>query len=1694
MDTESQHPQEAATAMSPSREEAVRALESIVFDRVVEEVDTAAHAVPLTRKDYDSHAVRHETLASVSEIIPTAAREAIELAVSMEKEGFKRDTALIKLAPMAVREGLVDEVVVHLDDYHRDDFFGKVVQLHIDKDRTDEAFAALQESRSTSRQAALLGRMADRWPEETQRIHAAILDLKPESDKEYKIQEAASSQCEALMHLLPHTPEVVADIAQRVDAVRDEHERVAIRSKLAEYDPEMGVKAIADFKAIRSSGSMMSRENEQKRYQEAVDDLKGAARVLSDQGHIEEAVEIAGAFQPGTQKELLAEIVDHLLDRGESLRAVEVAQSLSNNEHVAVSKSALPSLSAEQQDSVLSIIREKGGVADLVDAANILPGLLAEAEAAVATARSSFDRSAQQRRLAPALIDAGRFEEVIGSVRGIDKDYAAFSTVVKVLSPDLPKRLPEALEIVNACEYADLRAELLSRLAPFSPEAAQEAARLFEAEIAPAMAEKAAEARQAGDGYRMPNQERAMAIVDNLARAGFTQEAVRVANGLVTSDAYTKAVIGFAADAPEVLPRLMKSVEHARTTEQFDVADQLVELIGALPDEELGKVVAGLSGAEKPAVRLIAAEAMYERLIEGGRVKELLVLLPSENEGLHDRAMLSITAALAERGDIDSVRAIVDRITDNRGDLNAQYRRQIHLLVPLVDTMPELAQDIYKLYGEYKPYGASGRTLAAIMPYIPEAADRSLSYMQQMKDAKYSDIYPPEQERKAMIDLAEGLIRADRGGEAIAMLSGYVLNRDSNFYKRELMPSLISHGDMGLALQVAREMRSPSDRADALMLVAMARDTEGDQDNRSIMAELVGENGIESGPHTRSDRSINYSYFASEIATNPLLVETFMGRASTPAELLAVLRAVDVAAEGSSNGSQLQAQALMMLKRYDTTPAMIELWKQERETQALGGEKADHKGFKDLPKLVQLSRNLEATESTTTLYRLFDQGYTAASLLEHPWLVNGEIIALGEDTFPVEGSKAQQHEWLADHSFVKLEGFNRRSIGQIISNRLANNCEGSLHDASQWLEGFRLDDEHARVDTFNASTGQIETKVLVDYGEEIMCLSKMLDTTFSADDLRRLPGFASAGGEMESLKTQKFDQLFSSSAHRLIYAATLQALAQSSTQSTTKAEVSELINTWAASGLIKEWAGRGKEIINDGTLVERAQEALAKRINASMHDPEEKLPMIIGQLKALGQERKEYLDASTTWIRNYQNLPAQKLSRVWGERQHAIADGVPDQPDAIYEWSLAAGLRKYYAEKVDEKGELPGGIPARELLSRFSNFVPELATRYDSSRTGSALERLWTEHTQEADLTPLSIELADGYTFKVFSKDDPAGMTIGYDTNCCMTLGGASEDCIYAGYSDRRFGFVGLYDEQQKLVAQSFVWHADGVLVLDNIEGQRGRNLERIQGQYKDALGEYLVRLHSERPELGIRQVNLGTGYLNDQLAKGLDKTTAVRIPLDIYTDSYNQLKLLELSPEAIEQISQHEVVLQSEVHPTAIVSQPVREPQAEIVAIASVIEGAEAVSRIEAQVYPSELTLGHADIRADLERPDNYSFMIGSRSGNSGIVGYVLAYRDDKEGGVYVSDMALLPAEQRAGYGTTALDHLLSQVAEAREDCVVFEARESTSYKALQSEVAKNILAKYGYTIRRSEKMDGYFDNGESAYRVELARDLVPA
>ena len=64
---------------------------------------------------------------------------------------------------------------------------------------------------------------------------------------------------------------------------------------------------------------------------------------------------------------------------------------------------------------------------------------------------------------------------------------------------------------------------------------------------------------------------------------------------------------------------------------------------------------------------------------------------------------------------------------------------------------------------------------------------------------------------------------------------------------------------------------------------------------------------------------------------------------------------------------------------------------------------------------------------------------------------------------------------------------------------------------------------------------------------------------------------------------------------------------------------------------------------------------------------------------------------------------------------------------------------------------------------------------------------------------------------EILADDDPGGFTIGYDTGCCMTLGGASESCIWAGYQDPNYAFFTVRDRGDRLRAQSILYIAEAM-------------------------------------------------------------------------------------------------------------------------------------------------------------------------------------------------------------------------------------------------------------------------------------------
>ncbi len=1684
---------------SSEHQEAIQALESMVLDRAAGEAEAAAKQIinqgpSINYGKKEELAIAHQAhakkLAAVSEIIPLAANEAIAIAGKIT-EKFERARAFEELTPLAVKTGQVETCLHYFADddsrYHRDAFMQKVGDYYLKEDRADEGVAMLSRISSVYSRSSALTRILPEHPEQAPAIHAAIMDTSKDAPKGYSSGED-EARCKALAKLAEYVPEAADEaiaLVEQIEGYRDTETLL----RLAEYKPELGVRAVEIHKAELERNHREISGHERERNAEIQKSISHTAQQLAKAGHPEEATTMVSTMVGyDTRQDTNLALVETALEQGKASEAIEIAKTLNEQKKTKAYIQALPQITEPHlKAEVLELIREqdrKYGRANYITAAAlVLPELLPEAEAAIADVRPGFERMDRLIALTPTLVQAGRLPEVIERVKASHYGLEIFRS----LESSLPDTLPSALEIAHALNGTN-KAVALAELAKYTPDVVPEIIQIFDTAIAPFLQEKMTAYLDHKETYP-PSHDALIAMVGQLQEAGYSAEALHLAQGAVSADGYVEATIGLAPEHPEVLPRLIKNLDKLRSTKQFDVSNQLKDLIGKLPDDSLGAVVEGLETSDKPALRLVAGEAMSARLVAAGRVDELLRVLPAELPGYKVFATLS---ELANSGNVEAIREVINRIDDKV--------QRLRCLIPLVDRTPELAHDVYQMIeadsnraeGERRLFYLHDRLLAlgAIAPHLPESVDATLAAFEMLITNRNNDSSQPSMNTEAVDQILRNLIVAGRSHEVLEILKShsYIERRSSTNVTVGLIPTLIEHNETGLALETARSFREPITRALALAQVANGR---SEQATGAKLAHLVGVSAAEGVPHAKADRSLNYGYFAADIAKNPLLIEAFMGRATSPAEILAILRAVDIAAADMEAGENLQYQVLKLLQHFDSVATMTEYWKQERLEQAAGVEKADSKRFKYLPNIQQLARNIESN-TPDIVKGMLRNGYSVAALCEHPWLINSDTATLPpEGRFPYEGSNVEQQEWLADHAFVQLQGFSRRAIGQILGNRLANNQEYSLHDASQWLQSFQVTNSS---DIYNPETDQVESRQLINGGDEMLCLNQLLHGTFTSEELRRLPGFASAGGEITELKTQKFNQLFADPKNTLIYAAVIQALAQSEDGRVDQARVESLIDRWADSGVIQAWAGQGKEIIHGDklSLAEQAKTQIENILAPDLYDPETKVPAVIGRLRSVGKARKDYIDSTTTWLRTYQNLPGQKLERVWGERPAALADGVADHPSNIHEWSMAAGLRVYFAREAGPDGKLDGEIPVAELLERFRSFVPELVTRYDAERTGEALKRLWYTHTLEADLPAYTMELPDGYTFKVFSKNDPAGLTIGYDTDCCMTPGGASESCIYTGYSDPRFGFVGLYDGQDKLVAQSFVWHNEGVLVLDNIEAQRGRNLEKIQGQYRDALSEYLVRVHREKPELGLQQVNLGTGYLNSQLSNGLPITTAVAMPKTdshVYSDANIQLQLLEIAPEALQQLAGNEDVLETDVVPSAIEEQPLREARPEIVNITSPAEGAEIISRIEAQVYPTELVIGHADIHEDLQKPKNYSFLIGSRTGNGGVVGYALAYYDETEDGVYVSDLALLPEEQRAGYGVAAMDHLLEQTAEAGEDRIVFDAREVTSYQALKSQSAAVILARHGYQVAGEERIPNHFSNGETVYRVVLER-----
>jgi hypothetical protein len=296
---------------------------------------------------------------------------------------------------------------------------------------------------------------------------------------------------------------------------------------------------------------------------------------------------------------------------------------------------------------------------------------------------------------------------------------------------------------------------------------------------------------------------------------------------------------------------------------------------------------------------------------------------------------------------------------------------------------------------------------------------------------------------------------------------------------------------------------------------------------------------------------------------------------------------------------------------------------------------------------------------------------------------------------------------------------------------------------------------------------------------------------------------------------------------------------------------------------------------------------------------------LFDDLRSAVARNKELSQVRDRWLREYakQDVRTLTLTRAWQNREFALAEGAGDSPSQINEWVAQYGFKKY-VEGLRIQGR--ENLPSSEDIDNRQGLISALS-KYPMHKALDAFGRFVTDEQEaklrHADLAPGKVEIeVDGESFvvEVLPKTDPRGFTLGIDTGCCMTLGGASESCIWAGYEDPRYGFIAI-SKEGRLRAQSLLYtngeSSDGVvdssvLVLDNIEANQGSDISKLMQVYQAALQRLLSEGALNR---SIKQVNLGEGNTDVDFSN-LEIVNPVSTPLeDVYSDAARQRLLLRV-------------------------------------------------------------------------------------------------------------------------------------------------------------------------------------------------------
>lgn len=494
-------------------------------------------------------------------------------------------------------------------------------------------------------------------------------------------------------------------------------------------------------------------------------------------------------------------------------------------------------------------------------------------------------------------------------------------------------------------------------------------------------------------------------------------------------------------------------------------------------------------------------------------------------------------------------------------------------------------------------------------------------------------------------------------------------------------------------------------------------------------------------------------------------------------------------------------------------------------------------------------------------------------------------------------------------------GFSKTAIGKVIRTRIEAGIEENIHDASQWLEEFGIPQEAYDIQAImrerknpDFDPASITAQRLSNPLKEDSFFLQLMAIDPS---LRSRLNLSSKEGMAETLFSDPETQVLYSAAVMDVNGQPLYKHPDFSFKMLRDAAMA------IAPGYVLANTGNGKEEttfrVGEDMLKSTIDDIFRYKLNkAAMHalPNDGRISETVRDLRLMGEARKNYIQDTQKWLLRHATSPSDRLKRVWRDRGPALAAGVEDNAAAIEAWQKEKGFLMQ-VELLEASGRLliDYGFTAEEILSdRYKSARNILLGSLSAENTVEAISKLhkWSrERGDNPKLLPpdfASVVLDEGesgksreYKLEIFADGDPRGFTIGEETGCCMTLHGASKSCIEAGYTRPDAGFLAIYpDGAKKAGAQSFWYihpnHPD-ILVLDNIEANAGRDMERMAEVYRKGLQAYF----ETHPETGIKQVYVGTGYTDIELGNAPHVEPVPKLKREIYTDAHTQRLLLDL-------------------------------------------------------------------------------------------------------------------------------------------------------------------------------------------------------